>query len=100
MSAIHDQLDDRIQALWEQAHKVDPYYYPGCGMPVSKELATVLREIDDLEYQRKYTCKCGKPADDMYDDYGIYAGRFCSEECCGLNLHWVNDGSECLDEDY
>jgi hypothetical protein len=104
MAEIHDRLETQIEELYNQVHKINPYYYPGCGIDLSEseaqKLAPLLNEIHSLEYDLRYTCKCGKPAEDMYDDYGIYAGKFCSEECCGLNLHWVNDGSECLDEDY
>ncbi len=100
MSAVHEMLEQKINSLYDQLRFIDQYYYPGCGMPVTKEMAEIIASIEELEYQLRYTCKCGKPAEDMYDDYGIYAGKYCSEECCPINLHWSNDGSECLEEDY
>lgn len=56
-------------------------------------------------------CRCGKECEfremeQVYDDQGIYAGRFCCYECAAkhLNLHMTRsdyaESGENLDGDY
>lgn len=49
---------------------------------------------------KEYFCNCGKPGEEYCDSYGVYAGIYCSLECCPIDLNWINDGQECLSEDY
>lgn len=61
-------------------------------------------EADALYEKARWICECGRPANEQYDAYGIYAGRHC-DSCFRRKFrqdHYFDPGyaGESLDEDW
>lgn len=83
-----DAMEDKLSELYDLAKQSD-----------SEELQS---KIYELELDIKYACRtCGEPGERMYDCHNIYAGVYCSEQCCPVRLSYSREEiDEQIDEDY
>lgn len=89
----NQKVEDKIMGMNEQLFELED------ELSCDPENLELMEKVQDLKYEIKSICRtCGSPdGRAMYDCQGIYAGVYCSEDCCPIRMDHYTQAD--VDED-